>query len=191
MNIPNFLTMLRVIAIPGFIVALVYGYNGVALIVFMGCGLTDALDGFLARALHQRTEIGAFLDPLADKLLMTSTFITLALLNLPNKIPLWLIVVAICRDVIIPVGIATLFMLGVKLKIAPTRIGKLTTFCQISLIIVVLFFNYTAQYHPTLVLVLSWFTLLVSGISGIDYVYQGIRIVSANPQEKQAEHIAP
>ena len=91
LNIANFLTILRVIAIPGFIVALAYKYTGVALAIFIGCGLTDGLDGFIARTFHQRTEIGAFLDPLADKLLLTSSFITLAVLELPHKIPFWLI----------------------------------------------------------------------------------------------------
>ena len=84
MNIPNFLTILRVIAIPFFIVALSYDYTGIALAIFVGCGITDGLDGFIARTFHQRTKIGAFLDPLADKLLLTSTFITLAIIDLPE-----------------------------------------------------------------------------------------------------------
>ena len=141
MNIPNFITILRVIAIPFFIVSLSYQYNGVAFVIFVGCGLTDALDGFIARTYHQRTKIGAFLDPLADKLLLTSSFITLAILELPNKIPFWLIVTVISRDIIISVGVAALFMLEAKLPIAPTKIGKFTTFLQVTLIIVVLFYN--------------------------------------------------
>ncbi len=110
LNIPNFLTILRVIATPGFIVALAYEYTGLALGIFVGCGLTDGLDGFIARTFHQRTEIGAFLDPLADKLLLTSSFITLAVLELPYKIPFWLTVTVISRDIIISVGVTALFM---------------------------------------------------------------------------------
>lgn len=184
MNIPNFLTILRVLAIPGLIVALSYGYTGIALAIFVGCGITDGLDGFIARTFHQRTEIGAFLDPLADKLLMTSTFITLALLDLPNTIPLWLIITAISRDIIIPVGIAALFMLGTKLEIAPTAIGKFTTFCQISLIILVLFCNYTGRHCQDVVLFLSWLTFIVSVVSGLDYVYRGIQLLNIEDKTK-------
>lgn len=180
MNIPNFLTILRVIAIPGLIVALSYRYNGLALAIFVGCGLTDGLDGFIARAFHQQTEIGAFLDPLADKLLLTSSFITLAVLNLPNKIPFWLIVTAISRDIIISGGVAVLFMLGVHVRIAPTWIGKFTTFCQLSLIIVVLFYNYTERSSPDVILPLSWITFIVSVVSGLGYVYRGIRLLNVS-----------
>jgi cardiolipin synthase len=177
MNIPNFITILRVIAVPVLIVALAYRYNGVALAIFVGCGLTDALDGFIARTFHQRTEIGAFLDPLADKLLLTSSFITLAILELPNKIPFWLIVTAISRDIIISVGVAVLFMLGKKLQITPTWIGKFTTFCQITLIIVVLFYNYTGNHRPEIVLPLCWITFGISVASGLGYVYRGIQLL--------------
>ena len=180
MNIPNFITILRVIAIPGLIVALSYQYNGVALAIFVGCGVTDGLDGFIARTFHQRTEIGAFLDPLADKLLLTSSFITLAVLDLPNKIPFWLIVTAISRDIIISVGVAVLFMLGAKVRIAPTWIGKFTTFCQITLIMVVLFYNYTGSRHLEVILPLCWITFVVSVASGLGYVYQGITLLSQN-----------
>jgi cardiolipin synthase len=178
MNIPNFITILRVIAIPFFIVALSYQYNGIALIIFVGCGLTDGLDGFIARTFHQRTQIGAFLDPLADKLLLTSSFITLAFLKLPNKIPFWLTVTAISRDIIISIGVAVLFMLGTKFQIAPTWVGKLTTFFQVTLIIVVLFYNYKNSYHPEIILPLCWITFVVSVASGLGYVYQGIQLLN-------------
>lgn len=183
LNIPNFLTILRVIAIPGFIVALVYEYTGVALAIFVGCGLTDGLDGFIARTFHQRTEIGAFLDPLADKLLLTSSFITLAVLELPYNIPFWLIVTAISRDIIISVGVAALFMLGKKLQIAPTWLGKFTTFCQVTLIIVVLFSNYAATRYPELFLPqiispICWITFAITVASGLGYIYQGIQLLN-------------
>lgn len=183
LNIPNFLTILRVIAIPGFIVALVYEYTGVALAIFVGCGLTDGLDGFIARTFHQRTEIGAFLDPLADKLLLTSSFITLAVLELPYNIPFWLIVTAISRDIIISVGVTALFMLGKKLQIAPTWLGKFTTFCQVTLIIVVLFSNYAATRYPALFLPqiispICWITFAITVASGLGYVYQGIQLLN-------------
>lgn len=183
LNIPNFLTILRVIAIPFFIVALSYQYNGIALLIFVGCGLTDGLDGFIARTFHQRTAIGAFLDPLADKFLLSSSFITLTVLETPNKIPLWLIVTVISRDVIISVGIAVLFMLGTKLQIAPTWIGKFTTFLQITLLIMVLFYNYTGAYRPNIIRPLCWLTFLATISSGLGYLYQGIRLLNTNEDE--------
>ncbi len=188
LNIPNFITILRVIAIPFFIVALSYRYNGVALAIFVGCGLTDGLDGFIARTYHQRTEIGAFLDPLADKLLLTSSFITLAVLELPNTLPFWLIVTVISRDMIILVGTAALFLLGTKFRIAPTRIGKLTTFFQITLIIAVLFYNYTGDYRPNIIHPLCWITFAATVISGLGYLHYGVRLLNNNTDQPENEH---
>ena len=182
MKIPNILTISRVIAIPFFIVALLYGYNGAALAIFLIAGLTDAFDGFIARAYHQRTNIGAFLDPLADKLLLTSTVIALSLVKLPNALPLWFAVTLISRDIIITVGIAALFMLGAKFPIAPTMIGKLTTFLQVTLISVVLFYNYIGAPRPDLIRPFCWVTFAVTVSSGFGYVYRGIRLFNSHSE---------
>lgn len=182
MNIPNILTISRVLAIPFFIVAVLYGYNGVALAIFVISGLTDALDGFIARAYHLRTNIGAFLDPLADKLLLTSTIIALSLVNLPNALPIWFAVTLISRDIIITVGIAALFMLGVKFPIAPTMIGKLTTFLQVALISVVLLYNYLGIPRPELIRPFCWATFAVTVSSGLGYVYRGICLFNSNSE---------
>lgn len=182
LNVANFLTISRVIAIPFFIVALSYKHNGIALAIFVACGLTDGLDGFIARTYHQRTKIGAFLDPLADKLLLTSSFITLSILDLANKLPFWLIVTVISRDIIISVGIAVLFMLGTTLQVAPTKAGKLTTFLQITLISVVLLLNYIGTSRPNIILPLCWLTFVVTVISGLGYVYQGIQLLNSSSE---------
>ena len=182
LNIPNFITISRVIAIPFFIVAISYHYNGIALAIFVACGVTDGLDGFIARTYHQRTEIGAFLDPLADKLLLTSSFITLTVLDTPNKLPFWLIVTVISRDIIIPFGIAILLVFGTKLQMAPTRVGKATTVVQITLIILVLFFNYTGDYRPAIIQPLCWLTFAITLISGLDYVYKGVQLLNSSPE---------
>ena len=182
MNLPNFLTISRIIAIPFLIVALSYHYTGSALIIFVACGITDGLDGFIARTFHQRTKIGAYLDPLADKLLLTSTFITLTILHLPNQLPLWLIITVISRDVIISGGIAVLFMLGTEVQIQPTKIGKFTTFIQLTLIVVVLYYNYRGVTQADIIQPLSWLTFIVSVASGLGYVYQGVEILNATDQ---------
>ncbi|PID58836.1 CDP-diacylglycerol--glycerol-3-phosphate 3-phosphatidyltransferase [candidate division KSB3 bacterium] len=196
LNAANVLTISRVIAVPFFIVALAYNHNGIALVIFVICGLTDGLDGFIARTYHQRTKIGAFLDPLADKLLLTSSFITLALVELPNTIPFWLIVTVISRDLIISIGIAVLFMLETNVTISPTKIGKLTTFLQLSLIILILFFNVSGLRRPDIIHLVCWITFVVTVSSGLGYVYKGIRLLNttstdldkADNDSQTAEH---
>lgn len=178
MNLPNLITILRILLIPFFIVALSYNYLGLALIIFVCSGLTDALDGFIARTFHQKTLIGAYLDPIADKLLLGTSFITLTVLALPNQIPLWLTIFIISRDVIILLGIAILFMLGKKLVINPSFIGKSTTFFQILTIAMVLLFNYMEQSVPQYIILLSWITLALTAISGLDYIYKGIKLLN-------------
>src|SRR4029453_1731927 len=97
----NQLTLLRMILIPAFVILVLYGYLGWALIVFATAGITDGLDGLIARWSGQKTQLGAWLDPMADKLLLMTTFILLSLpgLDLSNRLPLWLTVLIITRDV--------------------------------------------------------------------------------------------
>ena len=103
MNIPNSLTILRILLIPCYIGLLIYGRFDQALIVLLVAGVTDALDGLIARMKNQHTRLGAVLDPLADKLLLTSGFITLSLIHL---IPLWVTILVASRDVILLMGTA-------------------------------------------------------------------------------------
>jgi len=178
MNLPNLITILRILLIPFFIIALSYGYQGLALLIFVCSGLTDALDGFIARTFHQKTLIGAYLDPIADKLLLGTSFVTLTTLPLLNKIPFWLTIFIISRDVIILLGIAILFMLDRKLVISPSFIGKSTTFFQILTIALVLLSNYLGQPVPQFIAFLSWTTLAFTAISGLDYIYRGIKLLN-------------
>src|SRR3990170_4410241 len=101
MNLPNYITLFRVVLIPFFINLMVYGYYREALAVFVVAGGTDALDGMIARLMKAQTELGAFLDPMADKLLIISAFVTLVLLG---KLPVWLVIIVVSRDVIIALG---------------------------------------------------------------------------------------
>src|SRR5207237_3328736 len=104
----NQLTLLRMLLIPAFVILVLYGYLGWALIVFVTAGVTDGLDGVIARRSGQRTSLGAWLDPMADKLLLVTTFVVLALpsLNLANPFPVWLTVCIISRDVVIILTVA-------------------------------------------------------------------------------------
>ncbi len=103
MNIPNFLSLLRIILVPVIVIFLIQESYTKALITFTVAGLTDIIDGTLARTLNQQTKLGSFLDPIADKILLSTSFVTLSVFGL---IPSWLTVIVISRDFIILLGIA-------------------------------------------------------------------------------------
>lgn len=173
MNLPNALTMLRIVLVPFFLIFLLYGYTEYALITFVVAGVTDALDGAIARLMHKKSELGAILDPLADKLLALAAFVALTILG---KIPLWLTLTVIFRDVVIVSGSAVIYVLGHDLKIKPLILGKVTTFCQLALIVVAL----TGLYiHRDLALTyyLVWMTLAFTIATGVQYILRGFRIV--------------
>jgi len=136
LNIPNSLTLIRILTIPGFLIFLTNDRPGVALGLFVAGGITDALDGAIARLTNSKTELGAILDPLADKLLLLSSFCVLALMA---KVPNWLTVLVIIRDVILLAGYFALFAVsGERMAVRPSVIGKATTFFQLGAVTIVL-----------------------------------------------------
>src|SRR3989339_1426854 len=135
MNIPNLLTLLRIIMVPVVVIFLIQGSFGKAMITFVAAALSDALDGFLARTLGQQTVLGAYLDPIADKALLASSFVTLSVLHV---IPGWLTVIVISRDVIILLGISVLSIMSISVKIRPTFVSKITTALQLATVLMVL-----------------------------------------------------
>ena len=129
LTLANQLTLLRLALVPAFVILVLYGRLGWALVVFITAGITDGLDGLIARMTNQRTSLGAFLDPMADKLLLVSAFVVLTLPNigLANRIPLWLTVLVISRDVII---VATVAIVSIALgprTFRPSIFGKVAT----------------------------------------------------------------
>ena len=107
MNLPNALSLVRVLLIPIFIILVINKYAGWALVTFAVAGVTDGIDGLIARIAHQRTELGAYLDPIADKLLLAAGFITLAIVEV---LPSWLTVIVLTRDVIILLGLSVFIL---------------------------------------------------------------------------------
>jgi cardiolipin synthase len=169
-NLPNILTTLRILLIPVFIIALLYGEYGAALGVFILAGVTDGLDGFIARSRHQQTRLGSYLDPVADKLLLDTSFITLAVLQ---HLPVWLAVIVLSRDVAIVVGSAVLYMQEHALTVSPSWLGKGTTFLQLFLVAVtLLFMNFGGDpfLHQLLIWAVAAFTIL----SGLHYIVRGV-----------------
>jgi len=177
MNIPNFLSLLRIILVPAIVIFLIQNEYANALITFTIAGITDALDGALARMLNKQTELGAFLDPLADKVLLSTSFITLAIFGL---IPSWLTVIVISRDLIILIGIMTLSMMSVEYEIKPIFVSKVTTTLQIGTV----FFALLLRTFPCeivnydLIRLLSWLTAFFTIISGIVYIFKGIKFLN-------------
>ena len=146
----NQLTLLRMLLIPVFVILVVYGYLGWALVVFGSAGLTDALDGLIARRSGQKTRLGAWLDPMADKLLLVSTFIVLTVpnLGLTNQLPIWLTVLIISRDVGIVLTVAVVNLAIGPRTFRPSIFGKVATATYILTAVVALFFNYRGYYSP-------------------------------------------
>lgn len=175
MNLPNSITLVRVILIPFFIDLMIYGYYQPALIVFVVAALTDALDGLIARLTHTQTELGAFLDPVADKLLIVSSFVTLAILQ---QLPVWLVIIVVSRDVILVLGSFVIYVTGHSLPIMPSIPGKVTTVLQ--LIVVTLTLLFMAYGFTTTYLVTAHVAAAVAtAASGVQYVLRGMKLMSS------------
>jgi cardiolipin synthase len=170
MNVPNSLTILRIVLIPIFIGLLVYEQYQYSLAVLILAGLTDSLDGIIARVTDQRTQLGEFLDPLADKLLLSSGFITLAILHL---IPSWVAIVVVSRDLILLTGTLLAQVAQIPIEIAPSWIGKGTTAFQLVYVVLIIFLSsrqIDLQYLDPLLFVMVGFTLA----SGFHYLFRGV-----------------
>lgn len=142
-TLPNLLTLLRILAVPFFAIALWYGHALEACLIFMGAGFTDLLDGFIARRFNQGSDLGAILDPAADKLLMTTAFVLMALPNvhLVTKIPMWVSILAVSRDATLSlVAILAFDKLG-RERLQPSLLGKVTTAAELMAITLGLFVN--------------------------------------------------
>ena len=184
-TLPNLLTLLRILAVPFFAIAVWYGHMGDACILFVAAGLTDALDGYLARRFNQKSALGAILDPAADKLLMTTAFILLAF---PReawavRIPSWVTILAISRDVVISmVALLAYEHLGPS-KFKPSLLGKLTTLVELLAISLSLLLNTIGPY-AWYRFVVPWIFYLMAAMvlaSGLHYFFRTTGNSAANP----------
>lgn len=169
MNIPNILTLIRVLLIPVFVIMIINQSYKYALAVFAVAGITDGIDGLIARMTHQRTELGAYLDPIADKLLLISAYITLAIIQM---IPSWLSVIVITRDVIILLGFLVLTLTNHRPKINPSLVSKVTTDFQIVTVLLSLLKHFYPAFQ-NLFTVAIYGTTLFTIFSGVHYIYIG------------------
>ena len=176
MNIPNLLTVLRIILVPIIIICLIQGQYLSALLLFVIAGITDGLDGFFARILKQKSVLGSYLDPLADKVLISSSFIALAVIG---KMPAWLTVVVISRDFIILLGISVLALLSIPFEVRPALVSKITTAFQLlALFLVLLLSSYPLLVGEMLINAVFWLTALLTIVSGLGYLVRGIKYIN-------------
>jgi len=167
LNIPNVLTLARIIITPFIVYAILEGQPAFALLLMAIAGVTDMLDGAIARMFNQRSTVGAFMDPLADKLMLISTIVALYFLE---HIPAYLFLAVIFRDVVIVLGATAYEMVTHKLEMTPLFTSKVTTFLQILLVLCVLA-DMAWQSPGALVLQwVTWLTFAFTCISGIQYM---------------------
>ncbi|MEA1991896.1 MAG: CDP-alcohol phosphatidyltransferase family protein [Thermodesulfobacteriota bacterium] len=176
MNLPNLLTLIRIILTPLLVILLINGKFVEALIVFTIAGITDGLDGLIARWMRQKTRIGSILDPIADKLLLTSAYVTLAVIGF---LPGWLAVTVISRDVIIVFGVLIIFLFQGEVEIHPSMLGKITTVAQLGTIFLVLV-NYDLGWFGRILPFLYIGTALITVISGLHYMYLGTQFMGSD-----------
>jgi len=174
MGLANWLTLLRILLIPVFVSLLVYRQRGPALAVFLAAAVTDLLDGYVARRRGSQSRLGAFLDPLADKLLLMASFVTLTWLK---ALPFWIAAVVISRDLILAIGALAIHIVGARLTPRPTWAGKFATFFQVLVVLSgVLMRFYGVQTGATAVI---WLAAIFTVISGLQYIVQGMRFLNA------------
>jgi cardiolipin synthase len=179
-TIANQLTLLRMLLIPAFVIAVVYHRPGWALVIFGVAGITDGLDGLIARRAGQQTSLGAWLDPMADKLLLVTAFIVLTVpgTGMVNRFPWWLTILVITRDVIIVTTVAIVTaVMGVR-KFRPSPYGKAATGVYVITCVVVMWFNYLER-RSIVVDVGIWTALAITLVSGFHYVAHAAHIINA------------
>ena len=176
----NQLTILRMIFIPCFVLLLIYGHPKSAMCVFILAGVTDGLDGLLARLFQQRTVLGSFLDPMADKLLLTSAFITLTVPAVPLAfhIPIWLTVTSISRDLMIALAALVIHLRTGHIQFPPSLLGKCTTAAQLTMVALVMLANFSLRVLPLLD-PLVYVTLLLTVASGLHYFYRSVLLIES------------
>ena len=166
-NIPNFITFGRVISVPVIFWLLVSEQPQLAFFVFLAAGISDAVDGYLAKTFNWQTELGAYLDPMADKLLLVSIYIAL---GVKAELPLWLVIAVVSRDVLIVMGVLLAWLLDQPVAIRPLAVSKANTAAQITLAALVLADNAFGLGYGTARTVLVWITGLLTLWSLAAYV---------------------
>jgi cardiolipin synthase (CMP-forming) len=179
MGLANWLTTLRILLIPVFVTLLVYRRAGWAVVVFCAASLTDMLDGYIARRRGTQTRLGAFLDPVADKLLMTSAFVTLTYLKV---IPFWIAAVVVSRDLILSVGVVVIHVAGGTVHPTPSWFGKASTVFQMATVLSAMLAFYFKML-TSLPRTVAWVTAFFTVASGLQYLVMGLKQLNPPPDD--------
>ena len=182
-NIPNILTVIRILLTPLFIIFLLRDLFSFALLVFTIAAISDGLDGLLARYFNQHSVLGAYLDPIADKLLLTSAFVCLAVLKI---VPAWLTVIVLSRDILIVIGIIVFAITNIHIEMKPSLVSKFTTVAQLLTILLTLL----DLKIPGVQLIKWSFYWLTAGLtitSGLHYIYFGLNILQKASGKNQTQ----
>ena len=179
----NQLTLLRLVLVPVFVLFMLYGWPGWALVTFAVAGATDAFDGLLARRLGQPTTLGAWLDPMADKLLVAAMFVMLTLpgLGLANRLPLWLTVLVLSRDIAIVLAVAIVNLAVRRRTFRPSFLGKAATAVFVLTGVVTLYANFRGEQLP----LVTWgvyASLVLTLASTAQYVVRVARMLAAGDE---------
>ena len=185
LTIANLLTVLRLILIPVFAMAIYYQRFEMALAVFFSAAVTDAADGFAERALNQKTQLGATLDPMADKLLLMTAFVVLSLPHFTRTapIPFWLTAAAISRDIFIVLGALAINMATGFNNFRPSIPGKINTFVQLAMIVYFLVAN-AFDFLPDYLRLAYYLTFGMAVFSGLHYILHANKLLNEHNTAK-------
>jgi cardiolipin synthase len=182
-TLPNFITLVRLAALPFFLLSIAEGRFGFALGLFVAAGISDGVDGYLARRFQMNSALGAYLDPIADKLLLMSSYLFLAIPAYPTtvKVPIWLAMLVLSRDFLMLLVALLLILTSNKRRFPPTWLGKVTTVTLIVTLVFVLCANVWTWPHE---IVLIAFGAAATGtvLSGFDYVVRVVRTPQGSPE---------
>jgi cardiolipin synthase len=172
LTLPNFLTLLRIVAVPVFLILVTNSLYGAALVLFLAACITDTVDGVIARLTDSRSDLGATLDPLADKLLVISSFVSLTWLGV---LPAWLMILVLTRDVVILAGYLAIYFVSTPMEVNPTPVGKVNTFLEMTTIGFALITLARPDLTMAMVNLVAWYmTGTTIAVSGVHYVYSGL-----------------
>lgn len=176
MGLANWLTIVRILLIPVLVTCVVYNRVMLALVTFVVAGITDTMDGYIARTRGSKTRLGAFLDPLADKLLLTASFITLTY-KFPRVLPFWLTAVVLSRDLVLILVAVLIMLTGGQIHPAPTMLGKTSTVFQMVTVGLALVVVGGVQAAAPLRPILIGLTAVLTIASGVQYLVLAPRFV--------------
>lgn len=182
-TLPNFITLIRLAALPFFLLSIAEGRFGIALALFVAAGISDGVDGYLARRFQMNSALGAYLDPIADKLLLMSSYLFLAIPSYPAlvKIPVWLSMLVISRDVLLLLVALLLILSSTRKRFPPSWLGKVATVTQIVTVLIVLCAN-VWRWPREAVLIAFGAAATATVLSGFDYVVHVVRTPPASSE---------